>query len=121
MIVDRLAVICSALGAVLVVLSITLRYFVIPALPAESVWTNEEATALAEASMDYHAKSFDQGVNEAERAESAAHYREQAAQLERAKSGRDNLPTYLQYAGGLFVLLGAACYVIAKIRADEEQ
>lgn len=115
---DRIAVVCLVLGACLVVLSMCLEHFILPALPANATWSREEAEALVAASMDYHAKSFDTSVSEEDLAASAAEYKAHEEKLNAVKAGRANLPRFIKYAGYTTAAVGIACYVAAKARSD---
>ena len=116
---DRIATICCTLGALFVLVALSLQYIILPRLPATASWSEQDAEVWMNSSKDYHNKSFDRKVTQQELEEAAQVFREQNEKLNSAKSTRANLPKYFQYSGYLLIAVGAGCYLYQKSIADD--
>lgn len=114
------AMISSCVGATLVAIAIFLTYVVVPNTPATDTWSEEEATAYAEASMTYHNATFDVSLTDIELQQTADDWQSQRDKLDSAISKRSLIPNVLRYAGFACVLTGMSFYVAAKVRNEEE-
>ncbi len=115
----QLAMVFSCVGAALVVIAMILTNVVVPNLPATTTWSNEEATAYAEASKTYHNATFDKSLDETELQQTADDWQAQRDKLDAAIAKRSIIPKLVRYCGFACVIAGLCLYVMAKIRNEE--
>ena len=117
--VERVVAICCSLGAILIVFAICLEYIILPKLPAESIWSDEDAQAWMAASKDYHNKSFSRTIPQEELDASAVAFRQENDKLQAAKSRQSTILRVVHYSGVFFIAVGAGVHLYQKSKSPD--